>query len=134
MISLPKKTIVAVSALEDAEVYGYSHCVQVGPFIYLAGQCGLGLDHQVVSADFGEQAKAALDRTKAALEAAGGTLGDIVSMTVFITDTSLGRVFTSLRRSYFGERFPASALIGVSQLMVPGAMIEIQATAVLGSA
>lgn len=126
------KEIVPVGALEDATPYGYSQCVRVGPFVYIAGQCGLGLDHAVVSQEFEPQCRAALDRVRAAVEAAGGSLDDIVTMTVFITDTSLGRVFTSLRREYFGERFPASALIGVSALMVPGAMIEIQATAVVG--
>jgi enamine deaminase RidA (YjgF/YER057c/UK114 family) len=39
--------------------------------------------------------------------------------------------FTSLRQEYFGDGFPVSALIGVSSLMVPGAFIEIQATAVI---
>lgn len=129
--ALGTKEIVPVAALEDATRYGYSQCVRVGPLVYIAGQCGLGLDHEIVSPEFEPQARAALDRVRAAVEAAGGTLDDIVAMTVFITDTSLGRVFTSLRREYFRERFPTSALIGVSSLMVNGAMIEIQATAVL---
>lgn len=125
------KEIVPVDGLEDPSVYGYSQCVRVGPFVYVAGQCGLGLDHQVVSEDFEDQARAALERIKVALVAAGGTMADVVTMTVFITDTSLGRIFTSLRREYFAGDYPASALIGVSKLMVPGALIEIQATAVL---
>lgn len=125
------KQVIPVDALEDASIYGYSQCVRVGPFVYLAGQCGLGIDHQVVSPEFEPQARAALERMRSAVEAAGGTIHDIVTMTVFITDTDLGRVFTSLRREFFGHDFPASALVGVSKLMVPGAMIEIQATAVL---
>ena len=52
-------------------------------------------------------------------------------MTVFITDTRFGRVFTSLRREYFAQEFPTSARVGVSALMVPQAMIAIQATAVI---
>lgn len=130
-VSPAKKTIVPVASLEDSERFGYSQCVKVGPFVYIAGQCGLGTDHEVVSDDFAEQARAALDRVRAAVEAAGGTIDDIVTMTVFITDTSLGRVFTSLRREYFSGGYPASALIGVEKLMPRGAMIEIQATAVL---
>lgn len=125
------KQIVPVADLEDASVYGYSQCVRVGPFVYLAGQCGLGTDHRVVSPEFEPQAHAALERVRSAVEAAGGTIHDIVTMTVFITDTDLGRIFTSLRREFFGHDFPASALIGVSTLMVPGAMIEIQATAII---
>lgn len=131
MQDLSARRVVRVPGLEDTSEFGYSQCVRVGPFVYVAGQCGLGTDHQVVSLDFTEQSRAALDRVRAAVEAAGGSLADIVSMTVFITDTRLGREFTALRREYFGTDHPTSALIGVSSLMVPHALIEIQACAVV---
>ena len=73
--ALGRKEIVPVAALEDATRYGYSQCVRVGPLVYIAGQCGLGLDHEVVSPEFEPQARAALDRVRAAVEAAGGTFG-----------------------------------------------------------
>ncbi len=104
-----------------ASQFGYSQCVRAGNLVFLAGQCGLGDDHEIVSNDFVEQAKRALERIETALHAAGGTLSDIVSMTVYITDTRQGRLFTSLRRELFRDHFPASALI------------EIQAIAVLAS-
>ena len=128
---LEPKQVVDVPDLEDPAAFGYSQCVRVGPFVYIAGQCGLGPDHEVVSLEFEPQARAALERVRSAVEAAGGSLADIVAMTVFITDTRFGRVFTSLRREYFAQEFPTSALVGVSALMVPQAMIEIQATAVI---
>ncbi len=127
------KRIVGVPELEDTTEYGYSQCVQAGSLLFVAGQCGLGPDHDIVSPEFEPQARAALERVRHAVEAAGGELRDVVSMTVFITDIRMGRVFTSLRREVFGRDFPASALIGVSSLMVPGALVEVQATAVLGS-
>jgi enamine deaminase RidA (YjgF/YER057c/UK114 family) len=127
------KEIVPVPGLEDSDVFGYSQCVRAGNMVFLAGQCGLGDNHEIVSPDFTEQARRALTRMDTALRAAGGSLADIVTMTVFITDTRFGRLFTSLRREFFGENFPASALIGVHSLMPVGALIEIQATAVLPS-
>lgn len=127
-----RKEIVDVPELEDTSEYGYSQCVRVGPYVHVAGQCGLNSDHAIVSAEFEPQARAALQRVRAAVQAAGGTIDDIVSMTVFVTDVRFGRVFTGIRREFFGERFPSSALIGVAALMPPGAMIEIQATAVVG--
>lgn len=133
MVEGARKRIVAVPGLEDPGEYGYSQCVTVGPMVFLAGQCGLGPDHEVVSLDFAAQARRALDRVRMGVEAAGGTLADIVTMSVFVTDTRLGRVFTGIRREYFGDRYPASALVGVSALMPVHAMIEIQAVAVLGS-
>lgn len=127
------KQIIRVPGLEETAEFGYSQCVRAGSLVFIAGQCGLNERHEVVSSDFLEQARTALDRVHAAVRAAGGTLGDIVAMTVFLTDTSLGRIFTALRREYFGGGFPASALIGVHSLMPAGAMIEIQAIAVLGA-
>jgi enamine deaminase RidA (YjgF/YER057c/UK114 family) len=129
----PRKEIVAVPGLGPSAQFGYSQCVRVGRTVYLAGQCGLGEGHEVVSPEFEPQARRALERVQLAVEAAGGTLDDIVTMTVFITDTRFGRVFTGLRRELFGTDFPASALVGVSALMPLGALIEIQAVAVLGS-
>jgi 2-iminobutanoate/2-iminopropanoate deaminase len=127
------KQIVPVPELEDSTRFGYSQCVRAGQMVFLAGQCGLGDDHEVVSPDFEAQARRALERVEVAVKAAGGTRADIVTMTVFITDTRLGRIFTGLRREFFGDQFPASALVGVSALMPIGALIEIQATAVLAS-
>jgi enamine deaminase RidA (YjgF/YER057c/UK114 family) len=75
-----------------------------------------------------------LDAIRLAVEAAGGTLDDIVTMTVFITDLQRYPVFGDVRKEFFPERFPASAAVGVAGLVPPGAMIEIQATAVLGEA
>jgi len=127
------KEIVPVPALEDSSQFGYSQCVRAGNLVFLAGQCGLGEDHEIVSSDFAEQAKRALERIETAVNAAGGTLSDIVSMTVYITDKRQGRLFTSLRRELFSEHFPASALICVHSLIPAGALIEIQALAVLAS-
>jgi 2-iminobutanoate/2-iminopropanoate deaminase len=125
------KVIVPVPELEDSTRFGYSQCVRAGQMVFLAGQCGLGDDHEVVSPEFQPQARRALQRVEIAVKAAGGTLADIVTMTVFITDTRLGRIFTGLRREFFGDHFPASALVGVSALMPVGAQIEIQAVAVV---
>ena len=65
------------------------------------------------------------------LEAAGGSLDNLVTMTVFITDMRFGDEFVRLRGEILQRDFPASALIGVSQLANPDALIEIQAIAAL---
>jgi enamine deaminase RidA (YjgF/YER057c/UK114 family) len=67
------------------------------------------------------------------IKASGGAgLPDIVTMTVFITDTRLGDRFIELRKEAFKDCFPASALITVAGLAQPGLLIEIQGVAVLG--
>lgn len=118
-----------VNGLEDCTPYAYSNTVQAGPFIYLAGQCGLGDDHEVVSLDFETQARRVLERIRIALEAAGASLNDIVSMTVFVRDVRQARTFTGMRKEYFSEPYPASAVVEASKFIPAGALIEVQAVA-----
>ncbi len=63
---------------------------------------------------------------------AGGTLDDIVTMTVFITDTSNGQEFVRIRDEYFEDgKWPASALITCAGLAHPSMQVEIQGIAVI---
>ncbi|MEI4926904.1 Rid family hydrolase, partial [Klebsiella pneumoniae] len=64
------------------------------------------------------------------LEEVGARLSDMVTMTVFITDSRLGDRFTALRREIFGDNFPASALITCAGLARPEALVEVQGMAV----
>jgi len=117
----------------------YSPAVKVtgGTTIYMAGQTGYQDDRgEVYPGDFDSQVGVAFERMRKTLEAAGGQLEDIVTMTVFITDMSNGTRFTQLRRQFFPEdRYPASALIGIKELARPEMLVEIQAIAVVdGSA
>jgi len=66
------------------------------------------------------------------LKAQGGSLKDMVTMTVFITDARNGDRFVAIRKEIFKECFPASALITVSGLAVPGLLVEVQGIAVIG--
>lgn len=120
-----------VDELEDTTIYGYSAYVRRNNVVYLAGQCGLNEQHEIVSPDFATQARRCFERVEIALAAAGGRLRDVVSMTVFITDARYGRVLTDIRREFFAEPYPASALVTVSQLMPLGALVEVQAIAVI---
>jgi enamine deaminase RidA (YjgF/YER057c/UK114 family) len=129
----PAKEIVSVPGLEDPRKLGYSQCVRVGDLVFVAGQCGQAPDEELVSLDFEPQARRALERVQAAVEAAGGSIHDIVSMTIFITDARFGPIFSEMRRDFFGDRHPACALIVVSALMPLGALVEVQALAMLGA-
>ena len=83
-------------------------------------------------ADFEAQVRdvfASIDKT---LKAQGGSLKDMVTMTVFITDARNGVRFVAIRKEIFKECFPASALITVSGLAVPGLLVEVQGVAVIG--
>jgi len=113
----------------------YSPAVKVtgGTTIYMAGQTGYQDERgETHPGDFDGQVRIAFERMRKTLEATGGKLEDIVTMTVFITDMGNGTRFTQLRREFFPEdRYPASALIGIKELARSEMLVEIQAIAVL---
>ena len=113
----------------------YSPAVKItgGTTIYMAGQTGYQDERgEVHPGDFDSQVRIAFERMRKTLQAAGGGLDDIVTMTVFVTDMANGTRFTQLRKEFFQEdRYPASALIGIKELARPEMLIEIQAVAVV---
>lgn len=122
--------IVATPDLGDPSRFGYSNCVRAGNLVFLAGQCAID-DNYRSQGDFAAQSREVLERVIGAVEAAGGTKDDIVTMTVYMLDVRKGEIFTKIRKEMFGRDFPASTVIGVAQLMPPDALVEVQAMAVL---
>ena len=107
-----------------------------GQVLFVAGQIGVSPDHpggeNAMVAQFGE----ALGRILRVVEAAGGTASDVGRMTVFVTDMDLYRrsrkAIGPVWRERMGRHYPAMALVEVKSLVEPGALIEIEATAVIG--
>jgi enamine deaminase RidA (YjgF/YER057c/UK114 family) len=105
-----------------------------GRIIWLAGQTTTeDLNGKSLMGDFQGQARtvfALMDRT---LKRSGGSLHNLVTMTVFINDPRYGDEFVKMRHEMFPDgKFPASALITVSNFAQPGILIEIQGVAVIG--
>ena len=112
----------------------YSTAIKVtgGTTVYLAGVgATTDEDGKSLGGDFEGQVRATFERIRANLQRAGGTLDDIVTMTVFVKDMQYGTHFTQLRKEYFSKGFPCSALIGIDSLAQQEMMVEIQAVAVL---
>lgn len=120
---------------EQEERRSYSKAVKVtgGTTVYLAGVGG-SADAQgnSLAGNFTAQAHRVFERLRENLAAAGGTLDDIVTMTVFLTDSRYGDEFIEIRKGYFSRGYPGSALIGVHSLARPEMLVEVQAIAVLG--
>ena len=120
---------------EAAEDRAYSTAVKVtgGTTVFLAGVGAANDDDgNSLAGDFEGQTRATFERIRQNLARAGGTLDDIVTMTVFVTDMRHGTRFTQIRKEYFSRGYPGSALIGISSLARPEMMVEIQAVAVVG--
>jgi enamine deaminase RidA (YjgF/YER057c/UK114 family) len=109
---------------------------QGGRMVWLAGhtttQDDAGRD---ISYNFEAQARQVFKNLDHTLRRAGGSLTEMVTMTVFILDVRLGTRFTEIRRETFPEdSYPASALITVAGFARPGIVIEIQGIAVIDAA
>ena len=128
---MPKQIIRPAGLPDPGATRAYSHGVRAGSVVYLAGQTGSDAQPQAGQGRFEAQTRRTFERMRLILEAAGGTLDHLVTMTVFITDIRYGDEFVRLRGEILQRDFPASALIGVSQLANPEALVEIQAIAVL---
>ena len=119
---------------DRAQTRAYSPAVitEGGKIIWLAGVTAAedGAGRSLVG-NFDGQAREIFARLGKTLEQAGGTLKDMVTMTVFITDPRYGDRLTELRREIFGDDFAASALITVFALARPELLIEIQGIAVV---
>jgi enamine deaminase RidA (YjgF/YER057c/UK114 family) len=106
-----------------------------GTTIWLAGHTGQKDDAgNALAGDFDAQVHQTFRNLQATLAEAGGTLGDIVTMTVFLVDVRHTTRMTELRTEIFGSDFPASAAITVTGFADPAMLIEIQAVAVIDDA
>ncbi len=121
---------------ERAQQRGYSPAVitEGGRIVWLAGQTGTVDDSgKSLANDFEGQARQIFKGFDAVLRKAGGTLADLVQMTVFVTDVRYGERLWQVRKEVFGDDFPGSAMVTITALANPDAMIEIQGYAVIGS-
>ena len=102
-----------------------------GRIVWLAGQTGFRDEQGKEMVGFDAQAQQAFRGIDAVLKKAGGSLANMVTMTVFINDPRNGDRFVVIRREMFPDgNFPASALITVSNFAAPA--LEIQGIAVIG--
>jgi 2-iminobutanoate/2-iminopropanoate deaminase len=122
------------SELQASRAFSPAVITQGGRIVWLAGQTATrdaaGND---IAGQFEAQVRTVFGLIDQTLKRAGGSLADMVTMTVFITDPRHGDRFVELRKGFFPNcNYPASALITVSHFARPGMLIEIQGVAVIG--
>ena len=114
---------------------GFSPAVitEGGRIVWLAGQTTVtDLEGRDIAGKFDEQTRTIFALLNRTLERAGGSLANLVTMTVFINDARNGDRFVQIRREHFPDgRYPCSALLTISGFARPGIMIEIQGVAVI---
>ena len=104
-----------------------------GRIVWLAGQTTLtDLEGRDIVGNFEAQARTVFELIDRTLQRAGGTLANLVTMTVFINDSRNGDRFVQIRSEFFKDgQYPGSALLTISNFARPGCMIEIQGIAVI---
>ena len=105
-----------------------------GTTVWVAGHTTrIDAEGNDISGDFEAQTHEIFRLIEQRLSHYGGSLSDIVTMTVWLLDVRDGDRFVEIRSEYFDDgRYPSSALITVSAFAQPGVMIEIKPTAVIG--
>ena len=119
---------------------GYTYVVEAtGPnrLIFIAGQLGLDTDNKLVGGpgDFRAQAFKAFENLKFALAGAGATFKDVVKLNNYLTDIGDLPIFREVRDAYLPkENKPASTTLSISKLARAGALLEVEAVAILPAA
>ena len=120
-----------------AQAPGYTHVVEVtapARIVYIAGQLGVDGDDKVVG-DFRRQAVQTFENLKTALAAVGAQFRHVVKLNNYLVDRAHLPTFREVRDGYLAENDrPASTTIAISGLAREGALIEIEAVAVLPAA
>ena len=112
--------------------YSLVAIAQPGPMVFVAGQTASDPQGNVVGiGDVRAQTRYIIEKIQRAVEAAGGTINDVVAMSVFTTDVRYHRDINEIRREVLGSNFPTSTMVQVVALARPELLLEINATAVI---
>ncbi len=110
-----------------APISHYCDAVRWDDTLYISGIPPLDAKGNVVSEDPAAQTRQVFENMKLILDAAGATFADILRVTVYLTDVEDRKKINPVRKEYFGAARPASTLIGVKELAIPGMKVEIEA-------
>ena len=110
----------------------YADAVRAGDLLFISGVVPVDRDGGLVGGDdVVAQTRQVFANLAAVLAAAGATFADVVKVNVYLTDIADRARINPVRQEIFGDVRPASTLVEVSALAVPGAKIEIEAVALL---
>lgn len=110
----------------------YTDAVEASGLLFVSGCVAVDADGRLVGDDVVAQTRHVFDNLGEVLDAAGAGFADVVKVTVYLLDIDDRARINAVRQEVFGEARPASTLVEVSRLAVPGARVEIDAIANVG--
>ena len=114
-----------------AAIGPYSQAIRAGDLLFISGQIPLDAKSgEIVRSGVADEAKKVLENLKAIIEAAGGSLGDVVKTTIFLKDMNSFSIVNEVYGAFFPQPFPARATIEVARLP-RDVNVEIEAIAKL---
>ncbi len=126
-LAMSKQSIHSDDA--PAAIGTYSQAIQTGDLVFLSGQIPLDpATMEVVDGDFEARARRVFDNLRAVAEAAGGSLDQVVKLTIFLTDLGNFATVNSVMEDYFQQPYPARAAVGIASLPKG---VDVEADAIL---
>jgi 2-iminobutanoate/2-iminopropanoate deaminase len=111
----------------------WSNCLVADGVAYIAGMTARVAGQSGAAGDEYAQAKEIFGKIRHLVEAAGGSMADVVKVTIFVTDITQREKVWQARREFFTGNFPSSTLVQVAALAHPALKVEINAVAHLGA-
>jgi len=108
----------------------FSQAVKVKDMIWVSGQVGID-EHFSIGEGIEKQSRMAFQNLKKVLEAAGGSLADIVELVTYHISMKEMRQFAKVKSEFIPSDYPAWTAVGVEELVLEGLLVEIRATAVI---
>jgi 2-iminobutanoate/2-iminopropanoate deaminase len=127
------KQVIPVPGVLAYEPFGFTNCVRLGNVLYLSGISAIDARGNVIGSDIETQTAYTYKNIDQVLRAGGSSLDLILQMTSFVVDLGKnGAGYVAARKKILTEPTYTSATIGISALMVPGLLLEVQCIAAAG--
>lgn len=128
------RTKVTIPDVAEAAPGLWSNAMRAGDTLYISGQVARPFEGspEMVGKDEYEQARHIFARIERILKAAGGTMDDLVKMTIYVVNIQKNTEVWRARREFFSGDFPTSTLVEVRSLAKPDVLVEIESVAYLG--
>src|SRR5258708_9937054 len=132
-MTMPKQQIRSDKLRQPSGVFSHATMIEArGRLVFISGMTARRPDGTIAGiGDIEAQTRQVCENVKAAVEAAGGTMGDICRVDVYIRNIEQFDAIPKVRREYFKEPLPASTMVEIVKMTHPDYLIEINAIAVI---